>query len=236
MNRNQLKLIACMAMTIDHIGYIIFPDISVFRIIGRLAMPIFAFFIGEGCRYTSDRKKYFLRLFILGIICQLVYITEDIISGNGKGFYLNILFTFSFSIILCGAFLDFKKDANPKNRNRFIICFVSLFLMCLFFEKSSELTGIDIDLDYGFYGVCLPLFTLFLQDEKKKKLVYTLGVVIFSFLTYGGINIFFCSTLFSSVLLCLYNGKIGKMKLKYFFYLFYPVHLVLIYGADMLIH
>lgn len=236
MNRNQLKLIACIAMTIDHIGYIIFPDVLIFRIIGRIAMPVFAFFIGEGCRYTKDRKKYFLRLFVLGIICQLVYIAESLITNSGKGLNLNILFTFSFSIILCCAFLDFKKDANSKNRNRFIVCLVSLLLMCLFFEKSAELIGFTVTLDYGFYGICLPLFALFLHDEKKKKLLYALGTVIFAFLTYGGINLFFFSTLFSSVLLCLYNGKSGKAKLKYFFYLFYPVHLLLIYGADMLIH
>lgn len=53
MNRNQLKIIACISMLIDHIGYVLFPDVTVLRLIGRIAMPIFAFFIGEGCLYTK---------------------------------------------------------------------------------------------------------------------------------------------------------------------------------------
>jgi len=73
MNRNHLKLIACMSMLIDHIGYVLFPEAELLRIIGRIAMPIFAFFIGEGCLHTRDRKKYFLRLFVLALICQAVY-------------------------------------------------------------------------------------------------------------------------------------------------------------------
>ncbi len=49
----SLKIIACIAMTIDHIGYLLFPNIIVFRIIGRLAFPILAYLIAEGCKYTK---------------------------------------------------------------------------------------------------------------------------------------------------------------------------------------
>ena len=58
---NQLKLLALITMTIDHIGMILFPHIPLFRIIGRLSMPIFAYMIAEGCRHTRNRKKYLLR-------------------------------------------------------------------------------------------------------------------------------------------------------------------------------
>jgi len=95
LTRNMLKTIACISMLIDHIGYILFPQIAVLRYIGRLAMPIFAFFIGEGCLHTRDRKKYFLRLFSLGMVCQAVYVLEYLIMGSGDPFYLNILLTFS---------------------------------------------------------------------------------------------------------------------------------------------
>ena len=77
-----LKLIAAVTMFIDHAGLLLFPDLEFMRILGRLAFPIFAFFIGEGCRYTSSKLKYFLRVSILGILCQAVYIIEYISSKN----------------------------------------------------------------------------------------------------------------------------------------------------------
>jgi|GEM_PF-2361223 len=76
MTRNTLKTIACVSMLVDHIGYILLPEAAFLRYIGRLAMPIFAFFIGEGCLYTRNRKKYFTRIFGLGVVCQLFYIGE----------------------------------------------------------------------------------------------------------------------------------------------------------------
>ena len=57
---NQLKLIALFAMTCDHVGMQIFPQLLWLRMIGRLAMPIYAFMIAEGCRHTRNRKKYLL--------------------------------------------------------------------------------------------------------------------------------------------------------------------------------
>ncbi|MBQ8005101.1 MAG: hypothetical protein IJ303_02170, partial [Clostridia bacterium] len=60
-------------MLADHIGMIFFPNIQIFRIIGRLAFPIFAFMIAEGCRYTKNKARYFFTVFVLGIICQTAY-------------------------------------------------------------------------------------------------------------------------------------------------------------------
>ena len=55
---NQLKLIALITMTIDHVGAYLLPQFTILRIIGRLSMPIYAFLIAEGCRHTHDRRKY----------------------------------------------------------------------------------------------------------------------------------------------------------------------------------
>ena len=59
-NGTQLKFIALLAMLVDHIGYAFFPDVMVFRAIGRVAFPIFAFLVTEGMVHTSNWKKYFL--------------------------------------------------------------------------------------------------------------------------------------------------------------------------------
>jgi len=59
---NMLKIIAALAMLCDHVGLLFFPSQDIFRIIGRLAFPIFAFMIAEGCKYTRNKAKYFFNL------------------------------------------------------------------------------------------------------------------------------------------------------------------------------
>ena len=59
---NQLKLFALLAMTCDHIGVQLFPRLLILRIIGRLALPIFAYMIAQGCRYTKNKKKYLMTI------------------------------------------------------------------------------------------------------------------------------------------------------------------------------
>ena len=54
---NQLKIIAAISMTVDHLGFILFPSLIILRIIGRIAFPIFAYMIAEGCRYTKNEKR-----------------------------------------------------------------------------------------------------------------------------------------------------------------------------------
>ena len=91
LNSNAIKFIAAIAMVIDHVGYMFFDDL-IWRIIGRIAMPLFAFAIAEGCHYTKNRLRYFLSVFLLGAMCQAVYL---IFTGDT---YLNILLTFSCAI------------------------------------------------------------------------------------------------------------------------------------------
>ena len=67
-----------IAMTIDHIGYFLLPQIEAFRMIGRIAYPIFAYMIAEGCRYTQNKAKYLLYVLSVGCSCSVVsYITID---------------------------------------------------------------------------------------------------------------------------------------------------------------
>ena len=64
---STIKIIACILMAIDHIGYHLYPEITILRIIGRLSMPLFAFFIAEGCYYTKNKLKHFL-------LCQPIHL------------------------------------------------------------------------------------------------------------------------------------------------------------------
>ena len=236
MNRNHLKIIACIAMLIDHIGFVLFPQYEWFRIIGRMAMPIFAFFIGEGCLYTRNRKKYFLRLFVLAVICQTVYIAESLLTGGRMGLYMNILFTFSCSIILCSLFLRLDNDNSLKNRVIFIMTIVAFYAMDWLFEYISDATGLNMHIDYGIEGIILPLFAVMSRDKKKKLILFAAGLAFVAVRLYEVDTLFFIFAMIPAGLLCFYNGEGGKRNLKYFFYLFYLLHLVAIYTVDMIIN
>ena len=61
LTNNQLKIIAVISMLLDHVGKELFPQYTILQIFGRVAFPIFSFMIAEGCLYTRDKKKYFLK-------------------------------------------------------------------------------------------------------------------------------------------------------------------------------
>ncbi|MBQ8840958.1 MAG: hypothetical protein IJ004_06540 [Clostridia bacterium] len=94
----MLKIIALITMTIDHVGYFLYPTEQWLRIIGRIAFPIFAFLIAEGCRYTRNKKKYFITMLIFAVVCQ---VAMSIATGS---LTMNIFVTFIFSQLMIFAF------------------------------------------------------------------------------------------------------------------------------------
>ncbi len=117
MNSFQLKIIACILMAIDHIGAIIYTDNDLYRVIGRLSFPIFAFLLTEGYMHTKNLKKYFLRLFIFAIIPQIPY---SLAFGMD---ILNIFFTLFFGML---AILIDDKIVNPYKKWIIIIGIILL--------------------------------------------------------------------------------------------------------------
>ena len=216
---NALKILAAIFMTLDHMGLMLFHDHILFRILGRLAMPIFAFMIAEGCKYTRNKPKYFGMVFGLGLVCQIVYAFVD------RSLYLSILMTFSLSILLIYA-LQFWKEKKTVPAG-------------LVFMASVAVTYIlnrNFEFDYGFWGCMLPVFATLAhgtkQDSIHTSILYLgLGLLILS-LDIGGIQVY---SLFSLFLLLCYSGKRGRLNLKYFFYIFYPTHLVVLEGIAMVL-
>ena len=86
LTKNQLKILAIICMTIDHIGVAFFPNEPLLRMIGRLAFPIFSYGIAEGCRYTRNKRRYFGGVFLCGAVCALAFLPFG-------GFYGNALIT-----------------------------------------------------------------------------------------------------------------------------------------------
>ena len=111
LNSNTLKLIAAISMFLDHFGLFFFPTTLWFRVLGRFAMPLYAFAIAEGCRYTRNKRKHFLLLFGLGAICQIVYTIFD-----PKNLYFGILITFSFSTLMIYA-LQYAKKCTFESKS-----------------------------------------------------------------------------------------------------------------------
>lgn len=233
---NALKIIACVSMLIDHAGLMLFPNVLWMRCVGRLAFPIFAFLISEGCRYTKNKLKYFLSVFLLGAVCQVAY---QVAYPDEQ--YLGILITFSISILLIYA-LQFAKSTLIGNKKAYIkalsavlfVCAVAgAYVFCLFFE-----------VDYGFMGCVLPLFGALVDFKGVKGLekvdipavrtaCFSIGVLVYYL--QSALKFLTVYSLFSILLLLLYSGKRGSKKLKYLFYAFYPLHLLVLAGLQLVI-
>ncbi len=228
-NGNTLKIIAAVTMLIDHIGYILLPKYRFLRIIGRLAMPIFAFMIAEGCKYTKNKKRYLFTIAALAFIYQVVYYLYD---GTTK---MCILVTFSLSIVMIYALQYFYKMFFAKDASLLKKAFAALVFLAS--VAGTYVFNRVFRVDYGFYGCLLPVFAaaVNIPDTAPKFFkrfncipvsVFALGVGLF-LMCYklGGMSSLQIYSMLSIPLLFLYSGKRGKYKMKYFFYIFYPAHL-----------
>lgn len=223
LTNNQLKIIAMLSMLIDHIGIILFPQIKIFRIIGRIAFPIFAYMIAEGCTYTRNKTKYLLSLASLGILCQAFFFL-----GTGS-MYMNVLITFTLSVICIFSIDFFNKRKNMFSGFVLLSVVIMLVLLCVIIPENFNFHGFAID--YGILGALLPV-SVYLARNKKEKILCTVILLLLISFVFKDIQIF---SLLSVPLLSLYNEKRGRINLKYMFYIFYPMHLALIYGISMLI-
>ena len=220
---NQLKMVALIAMTCDHAGLQLLPQYEIFRFIGRLAFPIFAFMIAEGAKYTKNRTKYFLQMFGLGVICQLVYFFA---MGS---LYQCILITFSFSVLLIYTLDHAMKKKNAEAWLLFALAFIATVFLVE--ALPHLLPETDYRVDYGIWGVLSPVL-VFAAPKKLHKLLVL--CVPLAFLALIGAD-YQWMAFFALIPLALYNGTRGKWRMKNIFYIYYPLHLVVIYGIDLLI-
>ncbi len=249
---NQLKIIAAIFMAIDHSSMLFFPNVYLFRLLGRISYPLFAFMIAEGAKYTKNKLKHFLMIFVLAVICQIVYFFFD----NGS-LYMCILVTFSLSTLCLYALQYFKKQLfNTQAKAPAKILSGALFAFSII---ATNLFCKCFEVDYGFFGCILPVFINLFDfhqipaPDTWKKLdclpvrlaCLCVGLIVLSsYQTYSLQNIGMAEpwtylqwfSLLALPFLCLYSGEKGKRNMKYFFYLFYPLHLVLLEGIFLAIH
>ena len=215
---NQLKILAMIAMTCDHVGLQLFPQTWWLRIVGRLAMPIYGYMIAEGCRHTRDRKKYLLRLFGMGALCQAVYF-----AAMGS-LYMCILITFSLSVLLIGLMDAVDREKSARNWSKLLAGTMLVFFLCSVLPDLLPHT--DYAVDYGLPGVLLPVL---IYGAGTRGLLVGLALMA---LDSGGIQWF---AFLAVPFLLGYNGQRGKANIGKLFYWYYPIHLVVIYGISLLI-
>lgn len=201
--RNEfLKLFAIITMIIDHIGAILFPQFRVFRIIGRLAFPIFCYFLVIGFHMTKDLKKYKVRMALFFFISQIPYMVA---FGTFKP---NIFLELLIGLQLLDAF---------KNKRYFE--FGLIVLICLFVEI------VVVNYGYGVYGIALIFLFYFFKDKK-----YALwGSFLILNLTFIWLNIITYTQFWSIFSLLFISNQRSVLNLnKYFYYVCYPGHLIVI--------
>ncbi len=227
LNGNQLKIIAAMLMVIDHVGYILFPEIDILRIIGRVSFPIFAFFIAEGCRYTRNKRKYLLQMYGMGMLCL---VGQYFFSGEVFG---NILITFSLSICIIYGLQNLKSAVYSKTNRKQIFLWMAVTLVLV---ATTYVVCKWMKVDYGFWGVLVPVFVEVFditgQESLRNRLEGLFIGLTFLSLFSGGIQ-WYC--MLALLPLMVYNEQRGTLKMKHFFYWFYPAHIVVLEGIAILL-
>lgn len=211
---NALKLIAAAAMTCDHAGLMLFPSQPVWRAVGRLAFPIFAFCVAEGCRRTSRPERYLLRLGVCGLLCCAVWY---FVSGQ---LYLNIFITYTIA-----AALIFAARRGPDLKTALVGAAAAA--LCVLGQPS-----------YGVFGVFAVLLCYALTDPARRAAALGADLVLYS-LTLGHNGALQLVSLLALPLILCYNGKRGgpgpergrsaAEAVKWAFYLYYPLHLIVLW-------
>lgn len=225
LNANQLKIIAMLAMTVDHLAAVICPNyptdwwIILLHIIGRLAAPIFWYFVAEGYHYTRNRKKYAARLLLFAVISHFAY---NFAFGIPFVPFQTSVFNQTSVIwsLFWGVIVLVINDSSKLKQwlKVLLIIAICVITFCSDWSCIAVMAILQIGANRG--------------NFKKQMIGMTVWVAMYAIIyaicinpIYGVIQMF---AAFTIPLLSLYNGERGKWKgMKWFFYLYYPLHLVI---------
>jgi hypothetical protein len=215
---DMLKLLALVTMLVDHIGYMFFPNEMFFRIIGRLAFPIFAYHIALGYSRTSNPKKYVLRLFFFALITQLPYSFFNP-SLKFNPIHLNILFTFLMAIGLLYVYdmgilkiRNFIKDKNYVH----LLWGMMLLVLAVIIIILPEVISFMVKGFYLEYGLLALVLVLLFHVFQEKTVTAAIGIVLL-YLLHGYYRVALFNSAYSSALFWrnLFNFKFVWNKLDF---------------------
>lgn len=209
---STLKLIAIAAMLIDHIGLVLCDNMTLMRIVGRIAFPIFAFMLVEGFHYTHNHRKYALRLAMFALLSEIPFnmmVTSSIFDI--KMLNQNVIFTMLIAFLTMWA-LDWAKG---------FFHYYLWYVLCALAITGAGMAAAELGrTDYGAIGVLTIVVMYFLHNNRT-------GQILLGCLVLGSDSSLEIYCLLAAIPLFFYNGKKG-LALKYVFYVFYPLHMLII--------
>ncbi len=216
-----LKIIAIITMFCDHLSYALWGEFSNLNYIGRIAFPIFAFQLTEGFIHTRSKKNYLYRLFVFAIASQIPFMLFCRLFNTTV--VLNIFFTLFVGLI---ALIGYE---NCKNK------YVGILLVaCL------SCTADFLKMDYGAFGILMIFIFYIFKDKKVLMNISYLALILLKYMPacifynfYYAYLLLIVSYFVPLIIINLYNGKKGP-DAKYFMYLFYPIHLIILYTFNIL--
>ena len=225
-----LKYIAMATMLVDHMGYVLFPWILWLRCVGRIAFPIFAFQIAEGCIRTHDRRRYALRLLLFAVLSEIPF---DLMYG-GTWFYpvhQNVIWT------LLLALLGVRLMETVRKKQKTWLYLLMAALVTVIWTLLGTLGMVDY---YG-AGILTVFIFYFFRGRKwwcllgQLLALYWVNVEMLGGLMYP-IHLFgnefeICQqglALLALIPIWLYRGRQGyhSKPFQYLCYGFYPVHML----------
>ena len=234
LNVNQLKIIAIVAMTIDHVAAVFMPFgplMTVLRCIGRLAAPIMCFMIAEGYHHTSNRGKYLLRLLIFALIAHIPFT----LSMHG---HINPLkatsVMWSLAMGLLALMIVKEEKLHPLLR-------LGGLGMCCLLAYTANFNHVAVlwVVAFGwFHGNRKMQMIAFAVVGTLTHLVQSFAPLLKGSIALADFQYWFQLGIFLVIpLLLCYDGTLGKKSkfLSRFFYWFYPAHIVLLYVIKQLI-
>lgn len=244
MTWNVLKWVAIAAMLIDHTAAVMgglfpFSWYDPMRNVGRIAFPIFAYGIAQGCVYTHSARRYLGRLLLFALISEVPYQLALEQPLPPRFATTNVFFTL-FAGAACCQIVKFCKSKGRRWAWAAVVPVGAIVLLC---EMQHT--------DYGGFGVlCILLPYLFWESKPARlialgSVVALIYIVVSHFQGFGmplywiyapeNVGSMVRETLFALAgvgLLALYNGQPGSKKGKWFFYVFYPAHLLALFALD----
>lgn len=236
LNSNQLKLIAIIAMTVDHIAWAMFDGYPsallplVMHIIGRLTCPIMCYFIAEGYHYTRNINKYTFRLFAFAFVSHFAYIFASNDFVDFKSFipfyYGNFLNQTSVMWSLAWGLVMLRIADSRRIKSIYKVLLV--ILICI----------ITLPSDWScIAALCIMAIGTNRGDFRKQMSWMIFYVALYSLVYFFAIDkaygILQMGVVLSIPVIAMYNGERGKNPkinkfMKWFFYIFYPAHLFVI--------
>ena len=225
---DALKWIALLTMLCDHAGAVLFAQYPVMRLIGRTAFPLFVWLLVEGFFHTSSRKQYLGRMAFFALVSELPF--DLALYGRPDRQGQNVFFTLSVSLVML-VFLERAMDACQRKRQAGEKAFLQT-LAAVGTVAAAMAAAELFCVDYGGSGPLLA--ALFYCYKRKGSPGLAVSFLIFCLsmgLLTAMVEIF---GIVSVPLIARYNGKRTGRGRGRLFYLFYPLHLLILYGISML--